>query len=842
MHACLKLGILLVAFASTSVRAATPEPGVALSFDDDFVDQWFDNAALLESYGAKVTFYVTRYEELSAERKAKLHELQKRGHEIGYHTVTHVDAEVFLQTHSVDEYLAQEIDPGLKRMNDDGFFPQTFAYPWNGHTPETDAALKARFRFVRGSARLKHGDTYLYQPDGRDHGQTMMPGASLDAANFDADLLEKALTKVQQDGNSVAILYAHQITAVDSPRSHITPASLEQVLKSARDKGLKFYTMKELAPARPAGHEVIYRALEKGTVAKADLMLQNIFPVDRFADTPMPGGPHWNEDPFQEKYWRFLFYSTRSWSHLPFAFDATGDRRYIDRLAYLTKSFLNNGGLASEGVKDPHTSAFLAMMLVKYQARLQRGGALTPELDHDFSSGLRNRGLFLADPVNFEASYNHALTEAAALFMVATLHPYLAEAPAWRRLAIERLTHVTRDLIDADGVQVEQSPFYHFYVLKFLAEIDRWAGANGLTMDGLDLHGLVASMLPFATRIALPNGELPHFSSSTDYNVQKDGILDALTGVDPAFDYIRSKGAVGTAPSPSSKVFPTAGFAVLRTPFAAGPAYAKATQVVLDVGPYRTTHSQFDALTMVFYADRPLLVDSGLYSYEKSISRDYYVSTAAHNTVVVDGLNQALGAAHPETFASGATTGWSYSSGSHDLYAGVHHKRGVLLLGRDLSLVIDDLADASGASHRYAQMWHLAPDLNLSAAPDLSAVGADASGATALRIVPLVVEGLGIRQFRGEIAPKQGWVSQLYEQEVPAAALAYDQAGAHARYATLLAGGELARSGNVAARVTSLAADSLEVEVKAADDVWTIVIQGFTNAQESVGVTRNAPP
>ena len=47
-------------------------PGIALTFDDDRVDNWFQYLPLFDSLDVRATFYISKYNRLSAEQKNKL--------------------------------------------------------------------------------------------------------------------------------------------------------------------------------------------------------------------------------------------------------------------------------------------------------------------------------------------------------------------------------------------------------------------------------------------------------------------------------------------------------------------------------------------------------------------------------------------------------------------------------------------------------------------------------------------------------------------------------------------------------------------------------------------------
>ena len=54
--------------------------GIALTFDDNYIDNWYPNLDLFDSLGVKATFYISNYNKLSDAQKDKLREIKNHGH------------------------------------------------------------------------------------------------------------------------------------------------------------------------------------------------------------------------------------------------------------------------------------------------------------------------------------------------------------------------------------------------------------------------------------------------------------------------------------------------------------------------------------------------------------------------------------------------------------------------------------------------------------------------------------------------------------------------------------------------------------------------------------------
>lgn len=542
--------------------------------------------------------------------------------------------------------------------------------------------------------------------------------------------------------------------------------------------------------------EVLYVFLDEGTLEEAGLLLKDQWPVPRFPPVQLSSHLSWTEDPFNEKYWRFTFYGLRPTRHLLWAWRTTGDRRYRDKLLQVLQGFVERGH-QSDFAWDKHTAAFRGIVLVNTYVKLLSDGSLKEPLAGRVRQRLHEVGAFLRDPKNFEKDYNHGLAQAGALLLIAHNLPGFRESPEWRATALSRLDGLLEDVLDEDGVEVEQSPFYHFYFLTGFWQLYTWAHAQGIPLSKR-AEERTRQMLRYATHIVAPDGDIPMMGSSVARNIRRSQdtpLFQQMAALDPHFAWVLSAGNAGTPPPETRILFPSSGQGVLRSGWGTARNFKMPTHLIFDVGPYRTLHSHLDALSLQLYAaGRTLLPDSGHFTNEPgSEDYDYFRGTRSHNTVVVDGGDQREGTAHPGLSTGGPPGGWAYQSGWHALYDGVTHKRAVALLRQDLVLVIDELA--SDAPHAYDQTWHLFPQADLQV--DRLRVQAQdpVSGKTLLTMHQLLSAAsmlTGVR--KGHTAPLEGWYSERFEQKQPTFTLRWRKVARRAQFATLLASGAFAEA------------------------------------------------
>lgn len=221
--------------------------GVAITFDDAYVEEWYSIKGLLNQYGAKVTFFVSHFDHLTEDAVEKLKILRHEGHEIGFHGLRHLNAVTFIKENSIDKYLASEILPGLEAMAGAGFDPVNFSYPYGAHTKYLDDELLKHFNYVRGTLftnekkRIPDLD-YVFYKYGDDK---IIYGTGIDNAyNNSVEEIQEGLRRALKR-KEILILYAHK-TSDKAGDYCVSPAKLESVLKYASKIKFKSCRIRDL--------------------------------------------------------------------------------------------------------------------------------------------------------------------------------------------------------------------------------------------------------------------------------------------------------------------------------------------------------------------------------------------------------------------------------------------------------------------------------------------------------------------------------------------------------------------------------------------------------------------
>ena len=219
------------------------EPGIVLTFDDDRVDNWFKYLPVLDSSGVRATFYICKYNRFTAEQKRKLVIIQSHGHEIAFHGTNHYNMEeyVYKNKHTMEELMRCEVEAGLKLMNQDGFYPVTFAYPYGAHNGVIDKALMRYFKSVRALNGTQNFSKSIVPTQKND----LLYGLGIDKSSkrSDADVIN--MLQSAKNNNTCAVFVAHDINS--NIALSVTLQRLLKIIAFAKANNLKYYTASEIS-------------------------------------------------------------------------------------------------------------------------------------------------------------------------------------------------------------------------------------------------------------------------------------------------------------------------------------------------------------------------------------------------------------------------------------------------------------------------------------------------------------------------------------------------------------------------------------------------------------------
>lgn len=401
---------------------------------------------------------------------------------------------------------------------------------------------------------------------------------------------------------------------------------------------------------------------------------------------------------------------------------------------------------------------------------------------------------------------NHRIGEAAGVFIATLYFRELPDADRWRKQSFEVLSAELHKQTYADGGNCEHALGYHFFVLQFFtlavvaarrADMDfpnafndglhrvytflaaLAEGGEALPMYGdaddgyvLDLDDDPLNVRPWLALGAVFYGDAQLKREAGAYPELCQWLLPASAEQEfAALDDTRAGSALG------AHAFRDSGLYLLQS----GTRDAlDRISVLIDCGQlgFRSiaAHGHADALSLVLRAfGHDVLVDPGTYDYFTYPAwRNYFRSTRAHNTVVVDGADQSemLGAFLWGQRATARCLDWRPTDnggafyGEHDGYRRltdpVVHRRRVELNGARRELHVEDELD--GAGQHFAEVYfHLSEHCQIVQQKDTKLTLDTGRGEVTLELDPR----LAVDVLAGSEDPIAGWVSRGYHRKAP---------------------------------------------------------------------------
>ena len=349
----------------------------------------------------------------------------------------------------------------------------------------------------------------------------------------------------------------------------------------------------------------------------------------------------------------------------------------------------------------------------------------------------------------FYSPNTHLTGEALGLYYIGTQFPFLDRAAHWRFLGEEILFAELDRQILPDGVYFEQTTWYqrytadfysHFLILKILANHD-----TDLNLQQ-KLETKLQSALDFLMYSTQPDGTTPIIGDDDGGRILplstaacKDfrgtlGVGAVLFGRgdykfvarEMAEEVVWLLGLEGVMsfetmpeekPEKTSVKFPDGGYFIMRDGWEETDNY-----LLIDadnLGSLTGGHAHADSLSInLAVGGRTMLVDSGTYTYHESKElRDYFRSSAAHNTLTIDekSSSEPGGKFGWQSKAQTTIHQWiaenrfDFFEASHDGYERfaenpARHTRSILFLKNDY-WIMRDFVETSG-QHDYKLNFH----------------------------------------------------------------------------------------------------------------------------------------
>ncbi len=271
-----------------------------------------------------------------------------------------------------------------------------------------------------------------------------------------------------------------------------------------------------------------------------------------------------------------------------------------------------------KGLKDgmePWPLSIRLMHVIRFLCRYEMN-------DPAMNAWIKMQADYLSNRLEWHLMANHLLENLFALVMSAIYLDNKKDVQRYGALLKRQLD----EQILADGGHFERTPMYHSVMLQRVLDLYNIQKSNPELPKAIEdrrLTQIGGIMLGWLQQITLPDGRWAHFNDSTEGIAATTATLSA---------YAESLGVVKVPVTLSAS-----GYRRYRR---------KAYEMVIDagdIGPsYQPGHGHCDIGSFVLYTQgKPWIIDTGISTYERGERRLLERSTAAHNTVCVDGREQS---------------------------------------------------------------------------------------------------------------------------------------------------------------------------------------------------------
>ena len=552
-------------------------------------------------------------------------------------------------------------------------------------------------------------------------------------------------------------------------------------------------------------------------LSRADETLQNCFQYffDKNYDlgegpdwflNPVTGGRanpnlHWSETKiFDPKVGdiKFIWEPSRfAWVYtLVRAFSVTNDNKYIEKFWELFESWLeaNQPNMGPNYACGQECAIRLMAMCFAFYA-LRNSGPSTTERKIKLITAVAVHADRIEKNIDLAISThtNHSLTEAAGLYMVGMLFPEFRRSDHWLRLGKKVLTNEGLKQIYTDGSYIQHSMNYQRLMLQDFLWVLRLAQLNNDSFcDELVLRITKATEFLYQMQDDV-DGRMPNYGAndgaliiplnSCDY-LDYRPVIQALNYLlnrkklyeqgpwDEDLLWLFGPEAVEAgvkAVSRKSKEYQSGGYYTIRN---------KDSWAMIRCHSYRDRPGHADMLHVdLWYKGINILRDGGSYMYySPRLQKDYFVSTAAHNTVEIDNADQMVKGPrflwfqwiHArlirfETLDDGSCGYFEGEQYGYTRFIGRPvHRRSLCRIG-DTYIIIDDILGSG--SHHVAWRWRLCE-----AGWQLKEGLCEAKiGGHKITLTILAPDAMNLSLLRGEETPVfEGWESLYYGEKTPA--------------------------------------------------------------------------
>lgn len=519
-------------------------------------------------------------------------------------------------------------------------------------------------------------------------------------------------------------------------------------------------------------------------IARANRLLDNRFLLAQEPEVHFAGGVDWRHEPTSDprRRWSRELHRHRWLAILGTAYQRTGDERYAEKFVQLVADWIrcNRPPPSRDESHVAWTLMGVGMRCAMWSAAFgtfRSAPAFGCEEQLLVLRSICEHARFLFE---FKTHSNHLLREINGLLNAAAYFQEFGESVHWKQRALERLATELSFQVNPDGSHIEQAMGYQWLAAEEIeASLDVLESAGWQLPRG-DVREVLGRVYNYIVHCARPDGSWPQLGDG--FTTEAAGLRDRLQRAGAKLNrndlvYVAQLGAAGAPSAERSNLFPYAGLAVMRTGW-----NRTAHWLLIKAGGFGGVHGHEDKLSIELCVwGEPFIVDPGSYTYNtRDPYRAYFVSSHAHNTVVVDAMSQVrrwskehrspkAAELQPVHWVSNDAIDYfeaEYSDGYGDysfhrparprVNRAITHRRRVLFVKPRYWIIVDDLIGEG--THEYVRLFQTAPYIEIDTAQGRARLKSSQTGGI-LHLLTADPVAVTVSTRHGCEHPIGGWVA-----------------------------------------------------------------------------------
>ena len=411
----------------------------------------------------------------------------------------------------------------------------------------------------------------------------------------------------------------------------------------------------------------------------------------------------------EKSVWLNRFYYLPSFARLYYL---SGDQSYLEDMMKLIRVWIHD----NPRVTDHPTSKYnwydmqVAWRSIHLSWCYYLGGdGLSASDKQLIVDTLKEHALVLAEGFGHQKlnEFNHQAHGALAMIYLGILFPGLPQAEELRTGALRILEHHINSAFYPDGGNVEQMFGYYPFEASIFRDTYLLCRDNGVTPPE-NILPLLHKMADYLFEVAQPDGTMPPVNDSypMPVNPTETTIREILNEKN-----IENK-------VPGSYYLPETQIGVMRDGGSVIPSWYLLANPAKTIG----SHDHAGRLGFVlWYGEEPVIIESGCSNYDNPLLVKWYRTSKAHNTVLIDGKQDAATSGDKQWAGKRQTdnriTDWiekpdyrlvrMVSPAGDPTNSNVNWMRSLAFVRNDYTLIYDYFQTSE--THSYELLFHLLP-------------------------------------------------------------------------------------------------------------------------------------